>query len=141
MSRLLFTQKGNRVLAAAAWAAAALLTAAVKLLGFRLSGGLWQCPFRKYLGLDCIGCGASRSLDALFRLDLVEAFRYNPLFLLALTAFGIWLVLFTKNAFSKNYKPAFSRQPSLRFLLVVGALLLAYLVVRNLPFYQQWFYA
>ena len=141
MSRLLFTQKGNRILAVAAWVAIALLTAAAGLFGFRLSGGLWQCPFRRYVGLDCIGCGASRAMDALFRLDFLEAFRYNPFFLLALAAFLVWLVLFTQNAFSKKYRPPFSRQPALRLLIVIGVLLLVFLVVRNLPFYQQWFYA
>ena len=62
------------------------------------------------------------------------------LFCLALAAGLIWLILFTRNAFSKKYRPPFSRQPTLRFLLILAGVLLLFMVVRNLPFYQQWFY-
>ena len=40
------------------------------------------CPFRLVMGLQCPGCGISRMLAALVRLDFVAAFRYNPVILL-----------------------------------------------------------
>jgi hypothetical protein len=36
------------------------------------------CLFRLVTGLQCPGCGISRMLIALVRLDLVSAFRCNP---------------------------------------------------------------
>ncbi len=140
MSRLLFTQKGNRVLAISLWGLLAGFVLVVKLFHIRLAGGVWECPFHKYFGFDCIGCGSTRALDALLALQPVEAFRYNPFFCLALAAGLIWLILFTRNAFSKKYHPPFSRQPTLLFLLILAGVLLLFMVVRNLPFYQQWFY-
>ena len=37
------------------------------------------CVFRDVLGFPCPGCGMSRAFLALLRLDVVAAFRYNPL--------------------------------------------------------------
>ncbi|MCI8360935.1 MAG: DUF2752 domain-containing protein [Clostridiales bacterium] len=140
MSRLLFTQKGNRILAVTAWIVLALLAGMVWLFDLRLTGSLWQCPFRRYMGLDCIGCGSTRALDALLRFQPVEAFRYNPFFCLGLVAGGLWLLCFTRNAFSKKYRPPFSHMPPVWSLYVIGGLLLLFMLIRNLTFYQQWFY-
>ncbi|HEY3379522.1 MAG TPA: DUF2752 domain-containing protein [Armatimonadota bacterium] len=37
------------------------------------------CPFRLLTQLDCPGCGLTRAFRAMGRLDVWEAFRYNPL--------------------------------------------------------------
>lgn len=140
MSRLLFTQKGNKRLALAAWIALVLFVGAARMFDLRLAGGLWQCPFRRLAGFDCIGCGATRALDALVRLQFVEAFRYNPFFCLALAAGALWLICFTRNAFSRKYRQPFSHMPPVWSLFVIGGVLLLFMVIRNLPFYQQWFY-
>lgn len=42
------------------------------------------CPVRLITGFQCPGCGISRMLMALIRLDFAEAFRYNPVVLLTL---------------------------------------------------------
>jgi len=38
-----------------------------------------MCGFRAVLGLDCPSCGLTRAFRAMGRLDVVGAFRYNPL--------------------------------------------------------------
>ena len=40
------------------------------------------CPFKLITGLQCPGCGVSRMLMSLIRLDFVSAFHYNPVVLL-----------------------------------------------------------
>ena len=40
------------------------------------------CPFKLVTGLQCPGCGVSRMLMSLIRLDFVSAFHYNPVILL-----------------------------------------------------------
>ena len=56
-----------------------ILAIALAYLVFVLLTGLGiPCLFSKITGLQCVGCGISRMLLALLRLDFVSAFRYNP---------------------------------------------------------------
>ena len=139
-SRLLFTQKGNRILALLLWGIPLLALFCLRAFSIPLTQGLWECPIRRATGLDCAGCGATRALESLMRLEFIEAFRYNPAFCIALVAFLFWLLMFTKNAFSKNYREPFSHIPPKWVIITICALLVAFMVIRNLPFYQLWFY-
>ena len=42
------------------------------------------CPFHRYLGILCPGCGATRALASLLHGRLLEAVRFNALFVLLL---------------------------------------------------------
>ena len=42
------------------------------------------CPIRLITGFQCPGCGISRMLMSLVRLDIAAAFQYNPVVLLTL---------------------------------------------------------
>ena len=48
------------------------------------------CLFRAWTGLPCPGCGSTRLVEAVLRLDVLTAFLFNPLVFLALTALGGW---------------------------------------------------
>ena len=39
----------------------------------------WGCPVQHFTGVPCPGCGLSRALFALLRLDFAAAFRYHPM--------------------------------------------------------------
>ncbi|NCP45741.1 MAG: hypothetical protein COW67_10100 [Flavobacteriales bacterium CG18_big_fil_WC_8_21_14_2_50_32_9] len=46
---------------------------------------LLDCPYKKYLGMDCMGCGMQRAFIALLKGNLVESFLlYPPLITLIL---------------------------------------------------------
>jgi hypothetical protein len=53
---------------------------------------LVTCPFRKFFGFRCPGCGMTHALVALARGDLRQATRYNPFVVVAvpLLAWGIF---------------------------------------------------
>ncbi len=40
----------------------------------------FPCLFQSIFGLPCPGCGMSRALFALLRLDIVSAFKFHPMF-------------------------------------------------------------
>ena len=37
-----------------------------------------ECPFFKFTGFYCPGCGITRCLRSLLKLDFYQAFRFNP---------------------------------------------------------------
>lgn len=52
----------------------------------------YHCPFLYVFGVPCPGCGMTRALFALLRLDVAEAFYYHPLFPAVILA-AVYLVL------------------------------------------------
>lgn len=43
-----------------------------------LEHNMLACPYKKYFGFDCFGCGMQRSLLALLRGDILESFYLYP---------------------------------------------------------------
>lgn len=59
---------------------AGILTGGLFLYIMARSGYPVPCIFNKLTGLSCPGCGNTRAVLALLRLDLIGAFTYNPMF-------------------------------------------------------------
>lgn len=91
------------------------------------------CPLYTITGLACPGCGLTRGFHALFHGDVVTALDYNaliPLFALAfvfLVVSLIWIAARGRGLVKLSASPP--------FLVATLVLLLAFGVLRNLPFY------
>jgi hypothetical protein len=88
------------------------------------------CLFHKLTGLNCPGCGATRSLYALLHGNFARAFRDNALFILTLVALAVrggWCAV---NFFLRQPAGNFFPPKSLWTFLVVA---LIFGVLRNLP--------
>ena len=77
-----------------------LKLAIIAILGFLLyyllnlyTGFAIFCPFHKFTGLYCPGCGVTRLLFSLIKLDFYQAFRYNPLVFILLIIGIIYLLI------------------------------------------------
>jgi hypothetical protein len=110
--------------AGAAWIA----TAAVV---YRPQGSVLPiaCPFHELTGLDCPGCGSTRALGALARLDLASAFDHNLLVPVALVAVVVSWVLWVRSAWTGRVAPALVRGPTA--IIGIGIAVTAFAVVRN----------
>lgn len=65
-----------------------------KLCGFAI-----PCIFYKITGFYCPGCGVTRLLFSLLKLDFYQAFRYNPLIFVLLICYVIYKLINLKYHF------------------------------------------
>jgi hypothetical protein len=79
------------------------------------------CPVYATTGLFCPGCGSTRAMHNLLNGEVLLALSMNPLLVLAVPFMGLLLVW-----------PALARHP--RTPWIVGIVLVAYGIARNLPF-------
>lgn len=92
----------------------------------------WKCLLKELFGIQCAGCGGSRMIMSVFRLEFYQAFRYNPgMFILLIV--GILYVLY--NVFLKLS----GRQlyiPKTKCYVFISILLCFYMVLRNIPGFE-----
>ncbi len=50
-----------------------------------------RCAFKAVTGFPCFTCGSTRAILALGRLELFQAFQFNPFITLACVAVPVWL--------------------------------------------------
>lgn len=51
------------------------------------------CVFYKITGLYCPGCGLTRCVESLLKLDFYQAFRYNPLAIIYMIVLFIYFIV------------------------------------------------
>ena len=67
-----------------------------------------NCPFHKITGLYCPGCGITRCILSILKLDFYQAFRYNPLvfimlpFIILYFCYKLYIALFNKKDITKK---------------------------------------
>ncbi|MEU9283917.1 DUF2752 domain-containing protein [Streptomyces sp. NPDC048275] len=89
------------------------------------------CPLLRYTGLYCPGCGGLRGAHALMHGDLATALTNNALAVVGYLVFAVvWSVWAVRSVRGRPVRI----EPGPVHLWTVGVLLLAFTVVRNLPF-------
>lgn len=88
------------------------------------------CPVKHLTGLDCPGCGSTRSLGALVRLDLHSALDHHLLVPAALV-FVVWSwAAWARSSWTgRPLRPIVSGPGA---ILAIAAVLIVFTVVRNL---------
>jgi len=92
-----------------------------------------ECPFHKYLHLDCPGCGSQRAIHSLLNLHFYQAMDYNLLLVLSLP-------LLMLHGVSKIYHRLTGLGNGLKFWyypktpVIIATIVILFWIVRNLPF-------
>ncbi|MFC5146486.1 DUF2752 domain-containing protein [Streptomyces aureoversilis] len=90
------------------------------------------CPLLRWTGLYCPGCGGLRGVHALAHGDLPAALGANALAVAGYAAFAVlWCVWITR---ALRGHEGVRLSPRARHWWALGALVLLFTVVRNLPF-------
>jgi hypothetical protein len=88
------------------------------------------CPFRATTGWDCPGCGLTRGLRQLARLNLTKALDYNVLLVAFVPLVAYLYVAWVAQGFGAHLpRPAVGRRSGIALCVVLAA----FAVVRNLP--------
>jgi hypothetical protein len=89
------------------------------------------CPLLHYTGVYCPGCGGLRSAYAVAHGHLGTALGCNAVAVAGYALFAVvWVIWFGRSVRGRTFAPALP----ISWLWVLGTLLLAFGVVRNLPF-------
>ncbi len=97
------------------------------------------CLLLTLTGLRCPLCGGTRCVRALAELDIAGAFYYNPMVVLTGVVCLYIFVRLVISCFGKDYKPYAPRVGEKGMYIILAAYLL-FFIIRNLPFYQMYFY-
>lgn len=90
------------------------------------------CVIHKITGLYCPGCGITRMFISLFKLNIYQAFRYNPLvFILLIMCALYFLADFLKFKISKAH---IKLPKSIYIILLITVILFG--ILRNIPLFS-----
>lgn len=106
-----------------------LFSIGIVLLILAKKGIMIPCVFNKFTGLECPGCGNTRAVIALARLDFKKAFFYNPIFPLEFFYIG-WVYVIASINYMKG--KCFSYQPPIKLMdIIFLAVFLLWGIIRN----------
>jgi len=90
------------------------------------------CPWKSNFNIDCAGCGATRMFKALLKLNIYQAFRFNPFMFILFVLIIIYIlyVLICKIMNIKYYKI------NSRDLLILLILVILFTIIRNIPGFE-----
>lgn len=123
----------RRVTVALVWATLAAGAAYLFIFEPGKSGLFPVCPFRAMTGFTCPGCGSTRGLHRLLHGDVVAAFEYNPLVILALPFLFYALARYTNAAM--RGRPQKGNQLNAKYIWLLFVVILSFWVFRNTPIY------
>ena len=108
-----------------------LLTGTFIFAVFRIP---FVCPLYMLLHIYCPGCGSGRASYSIVHLRPVEAFRYNPLFVIALPFLSYYILAqYLRYVFGFTKLPMV--HPGKKTMLVILVAVIAFFILRNIPFY------
>lgn len=71
--------------------------------GFPDYGDLFECEIRRISGFPCPGCGGTRAFYYLFRGEIAQSFRLNPIVIYGVAAYlHFMLMMFGRKHIGKN---------------------------------------
>ncbi|MFV0253660.1 MAG: DUF2752 domain-containing protein [Beutenbergiaceae bacterium] len=109
----------------------AVLAPATLLLAFRdpYQGGYPLCPILLITGFPCATCGGLRTVHDLAHLDLGAAWAMNPMLTVMLPMLAVgWVVSLVRAATGRR-----AWNPPTWFWIVLGGIIVAFTVARNIP--------
>lgn len=92
----------------------------------------YQCPWRKKLHIYCAGCGGTRMLHSILKLDFYQAFRYNPLLFILFICLFIYLIyIIICFLLKKKYYKLTQKH-----LIILSIITIIFMLIRNIEIFS-----
>lgn len=101
-----------------------------QILGFYL-----PCPFHYLTGYYCPGCGVTRMIVSIIKLDFYQAFRYNPLLFLFIPVIITYLFLQVRYE-TKGIKNVMNEKRFNKGWFIFVIIFVIYGVLRNTTYFS-----
>ena len=123
----------RRLTAVGIWITLAAASAYLFVFEPGRSGFFPSCPFRTITGLTCPGCGSTRGLHRLLHGDVVSAFEFNPLLVVALPFLVFALVRYTAAAVTGRHFS--TSRINANYIWVMFVVIMSFWIFRNTSLY------
>lgn len=97
----------------------------IKLIDFK-------CVFKEIFNVYCAGCGTTRMVESILKLDLYQAFRYNPLMFILFIILGIYMIY----QIFVYIKKGSILKINIKVLIIIASLLIIYMIIRNISVFD-----
>ncbi|WP_394332192.1 DUF2752 domain-containing protein [Epilithonimonas hungarica] len=95
-----------------------------------------KCPLKTMTGYECAGCGVQRAFHSLLHFRFLEAFKYNPLFVISIPVLVfVLLINFVKRYYNLKIKLdnyIFNKKSIILILIIV----FVFSLLRNSDYYK-----
>lgn len=91
------------------------------------------CPLYAFTGIYCPGCGSTRATHALLNGDLIAAFDFNPLMVIAIPVLAFAFVRWWASAFGQSSARPLELRLAPQAIWALFAVVVVFGVARNLP--------
>lgn len=91
------------------------------------------CSFHRLTGLSCPGCGMTRAAHAAMHGRMAEAFRFNPLGMILLPLFLVWLGCRLPRWIRGDSSTTDGKSKGATWVWWIFGLVMAFWVLRNIP--------
>lgn len=94
-----------------------------------------KCPLKTITGYECAGCGVQRAFHSLLHFRILEAFKFNPLFVISIPVLLIILIFnYSENEKLKLGINRFFKSKT--FVFVVLIIVFVFSLLKNTDFYK-----
>jgi len=97
----------------------------IKLIDFK-------CVFKEIFNIYFAGCGTTRMVESVLKLDLYQAFRYNPLMFILFIILGIYIIY----QIFVYIKKGNIIKINIKVLIIIASLLIIYMILRNISVFD-----
>ena len=91
-----------------------------------------DCPIHYLFHIYCPGCGITRMIISIFKLNFYQAFRYNPYVFTLLVLFILYGIYALIRYIITKKRPHIS----IKLLVGIAISLIVYMILRNIPLFD-----